>query len=136
MASLSNEGQKSLDHVKVAIVDDDDGVRIAYGDLINSYGLATRLYASSEEFMEAPEGRDSSCLILDQKLPGMWGTELQLVLNEVAPALPIIFVTSQNDPATRLKALTNGARAFLAKPIDESELMRSIFHVVGLPDLA
>ncbi|SPL62433.1 response regulator transcription factor [Ochrobactrum soli] len=121
----------SLDGLDVAIVEDDAGVRIAYGDLISSYGLETSLFASAEEFLNSDESIHCKCLILDQRLPGLMGTELQSILLEKAPTMPIIFVTSQNDQATMKRAIGNGARYFLVKPIEERELMHSVFSVIG-----
>lgn len=134
MARPPDKGKVSLEGVNVAIVDDDAGVRVAYGDLIGSYGIETRLFGSAEEFLNSADGIDFPCLILDQRLPGMWGTDLQTVLKDAAPQVPIIFVTSQNDPATRQKAMANGARFFLVKPIDEHDLMHAVSNVLGLPD--
>jgi FixJ family two-component response regulator len=131
MARPPNQDEDTLDGINVAIVEDDEGVRVAYGDLIGSYGLETRLYSSAEEFLESEEGVQCSCLILDQRLPGLMGTELQLILRQSNVEIPIVFVTSQNDPATMQKALANGARYFLVKPIEEKELMHSIFSVIG-----
>ncbi|QYA17465.1 response regulator [Rhizobium sp. AB2/73] len=131
MARRAGGETEPLDGLDVAIVEDDAGVRIAYGDLISSYGLGTRLYSSAEDFLESEDGVLCRCLILDQRLPGLMGTELQSILREIAPALPIIFVTSQNDQATMKKTIASGARYFLVKPVEERELMQSVFSVIG-----
>jgi FixJ family two-component response regulator len=131
MARPPDKGIESLEGLNVAIVEDDEGVRIAYGDLISSYGLETLLFGSAEEFLASSADVKCSCLILDQRLPGIMGTELQVILKDTAPEIPIIFVTSQNDQATTQKAMGNGARFFLVKPIEERELMHSVFSVIG-----
>lgn len=110
----------------IAIVEDDDGVRVAYADLMSSYGYEVRAFGSAEEFMASNCQNNVECLILDQRLPGLSGLELQSRLKRQHCALPIVFVTSQDDDVTRAKALENGAVHFLNKPIDADELVRCV----------
>ncbi|KQQ38855.1 hypothetical protein ASG19_07560 [Rhizobium sp. Leaf306] len=110
----------------IAIVEDDDGVRVAYADLMSSYGYEVRAFGSAEEFMASNCQNNVECLILDQRLPGLSGLELQSQLKRQHCALPIVFVTSQDDDVTRAKALENGAVHFLNKPIDADELVRCV----------
>ncbi|TDK31850.1 response regulator [Rhizobium deserti] len=110
----------------IAIVEDDDGVRVAYADLMSSYGYEVRAFGSAEEFIASNCQNEVNCLILDQRLPGLSGLELQSQLKRQHCALPIVFVTSQDDEVTRAKALENGAVHFLNKPIDADELVRCV----------
>lgn len=110
----------------IAIVEDDDGVRLAYADLMSSYGYEVRAFGSAEEFIASDCQDEVECLILDQRLPGLSGLELQAVLNRAACTVPIVFVTSHDDEVTRAKALENGAVYFLNKPIDADELVRCV----------
>ncbi|WP_312406320.1 response regulator [Rhizobium sp.] len=110
----------------IAIVEDDDGVRVAYADLMSSYGYEVRAFGSAEDFVASNCQNEVECLILDQRLPGLSGLELQAQLKRQHCALPIVFVTSQDDDVTRAKALDSGAVHFLNKPIDADELVRCV----------
>lgn len=110
----------------IAIVEDDDGVRVAYADLMSSYGYEVRAFGSAEDFVASNCQNEVECLILDQRLPGLSGLELQAQLKRQHCALPIVFVTSQDDDVTRAKALESGAVHFLNKPIDADELVRCV----------
>lgn len=130
MAIRSDNIGERLKPPAIAIVDDDDGVRAAYGDLIRSHGLDARLYASSEEFLAVSDAELPDCIILDQRLPGLSGLELQQKLNEMNVEVPVIFVTSQDDPATRRRSLLGGAKFFFGKPVDDGDMMAKIFEVL------
>ena len=122
MPAGSDNTKEILDAPTIVVVEDDDGVRAAYGDLICSHGLNSRLYASAEDFLGS-EFWSPDCVILDLRLPGISGLELQQKLNELNWSVPIIFVTSQDDPATRRKAMAGGARFFFGKPVDDGEMI-------------
>lgn len=115
----------------IAIVEDDDGIRLAYADLMSSYGYEVRAFASAEEFIISSCQSEVECLILDQRLPGLSGLELQAQLKREKCTLPIIFVTSHDDEVTRARALENGAVHFLNKPIDADELVRCVAEIPG-----
>lgn len=110
----------------IAIVEDDDGVRLAYADLMSSYGYEVMAFGSAEEFIASDCHNEVECLILDQRLPGLSGLELQALLKRKNCTIPIVFVTSHDDDVTRTKALENGAVHFLNKPIDADELVRCV----------
>jgi FixJ family two-component response regulator len=110
----------------IAIVEDDDGVRLAYADLMSSYGYEVKAFGSAEDFISSNCHDEVECLILDQRLPGLSGLELQALLHRKRITLPIVFVTSHDDDVTRMKALENGAVHFLNKPIDADELVRCV----------
>jgi FixJ family two-component response regulator len=112
----------------VAIVDDDAGVRAAIEDLLNSNGLRTRSFPSAEAFLQSSDGGEPGCLIVDYRLPGMNGLELQRELQAKGRAIPIIFATAEDDAFRLLQSLVvkAGALAVLRKPFDSEELPRLV----------
>ena len=112
--------------VVVAVVDDDESVRKAIKRLINSIGLSVKDFASAEDFLQSGEYNEAACLILDVRLPGMSGLELQSHLVASNCQLPIIFISAQGDEQTRSQALEAGAVDFLQKPFREESLLGAI----------
>ena len=110
----------------IAIVDDDDALRSSLDDLIRSIGFRTQGFASAEAFMSSNEARNTACLILDVRMPGMNGLDLQRKIVAANWRMPIIFVTSHGDDDARVRALKGGAVAFLYKPFREEELLNAI----------
>jgi two-component system, LuxR family, response regulator FixJ len=109
----------------VAIVDDDAGLRAAIEALLNSNGFRARSFPSAEAFLQGAGGAEVGCLILDYRLPGMSGLELQRELQAQGRAIPIIFATADNE-AFRLLQSEAGALAVLRKPFDPEELPRLV----------
>jgi FixJ family two-component response regulator len=110
----------------VAVVDDDDAVRDAIQNVLQSAGLRTEAYASAEDFLDTGHLRDSACLVLDIRMPGMSGLQLQRRLADEGYAIPTIFVTAYADETARRQAMQAGASAFLRKPFDSEGLLRSV----------
>jgi FixJ family two-component response regulator len=110
----------------VAIVDDDEEVRVALGGLLKSAGLAARAFESAEEFIESGQQSQVACLITDIRMPGMSGLELQAKLNAKGCSIPIVFITAHGDAKMRMQALRAGAVEFLAKPFDDEALLESV----------
>jgi FixJ family two-component response regulator len=110
----------------IAIVDDDDALRNSLDDLIRSIGFLTLGFPSAEAFFSSSQARDAACLILDVRMPGMSGLDLQHQIVAAKWQIPIIFVTSHADDVARTKALDAGAVAFLYKPFHEEELLNAI----------
>ena len=110
----------------VAIVDDEKIVRRAIGRLVMSAGLKSEDYPSAEEFLEVYPHRNPDCLILDLRLPGMSGLELQQRMAADHNQTPIIFVSAHDDPEVRAQALRGGAVAFFAKPFQDDALLEAI----------
>ena len=110
----------------IAIVDDDDALRNSLDDLIRSIGFRTLGFPSAEVFLSSNQAREATCLILDVRMPGMSGLDLQQQIVAAKWQIPIIFVTSHADDDARLKALAAGAVAFLYKPFHEEELLHAI----------
>lgn len=113
----------------ITIVDDDESVRQSLTRLLNSMGLEAETFASAEEFLDKGPGR-AGCLILDIRLPGMSGIELQKELTATGDKTPVIFITAQDDKGLRAEAMAAGARGFLHKPFDDQALLDAIhaFH--------
>jgi FixJ family two-component response regulator len=117
----------SLDKTKlVVIVDDDDSVRSALQDLLEAVGLAAQGFAAPEEFLKSGKQHDTVCLIMDIRMPGMSGLELQAKLNAERCRIPIIFISARGDEEMRMQALRAGAVEFLAKPFDDEVLLESV----------
>src|SRR5262245_55608494 len=110
----------------VAIVDDDELMRGALQGLLKEAGLPARPFASGEEFLGSGAQHLSSCLIVDIRMPGMSGLDLQARLNQQHARVPIIFITAHGDERTRKQAMSGGAADFLVKPFDDDVLLRSV----------
>jgi len=110
----------------ISIVDDDVWLRNSLANLIRSVGFRSQEFASAEAFLASGEARAAACLILDVRMPGMNGLELQRRLIAADWQLPIIFITSHADDAARAHALAAGAVAFLLKPCRDQELFDAI----------
>ena len=118
----------------VAIVDDEKAVCRAIGRLVMSAGLDSQIFSSAEEFLPFCRERKPDCLILDLRLPGMSGLELQQQLAEDHCRIPIVFVSAHNDPASRKQALQRGAFAFLAKPFNDEALLEAVHSAMNTRD--
>jgi FixJ family two-component response regulator len=110
----------------IAIVDDDDALRNSLDDLMRSIGFRTQGFPSAEAFLSSHQARDTACLILDVRMPGMNGLDLQREIVAADWRIPIIFITSHADDDARARALEAGAVAFLYKPFREEELLNAI----------
>ena len=110
----------------ISIVDDDDALRNSLDDLLQSIGFQTQDFRSAEAFLSANQARDTACLILDVRMPGMSGLELQRQIVAANWRIPIIFITAHADADARARALAAGAVAFLYKPCREQELLDAI----------
>ena len=111
---------------RVAIVDDDDALRNSLDNLLRSVGFGVQGFASAEAFLQADHAPETACLILDVRMAGMNGLELQRQLGAAHWRIPIIFVTAYADDDTRAHALAAGAVAFLSKPCREEDLLQAI----------
>lgn len=110
----------------ISIVDDDEALRSSLDDLLRSMGFRTQGFPSAEAFLSSSRARDTACLILDVRMPGMNGLDLQRRIVAARCRIPIIFITSHVDNVARARALEAGAVAFLYKPFREEELLNGI----------
>jgi FixJ family two-component response regulator len=106
----------------IAVVDDDQSVRMALASLLRSAGFTALLFASAEEFLTGGNG-PIACLILDLRMPGMDGLQLQEHLRAEGRLVPTIFLTAHSQDPARARALAAGALAFLPKPFDADVLL-------------
>ncbi len=111
----------------VSVVDDDQSVRESLAGLIRSVGLAVKVFASAEEYLASDQVTVTDCLILDVRMPGMDGLELQRRLRVSHPTLPVVFITAHgSEEEIRLRALDAGAVDYLIKPLGEEEVLSAI----------
>jgi len=110
----------------VFVVDDDEGVRNSLRFLLKSVGLATRALSSASEFLESYKPSQSGCLVLDVRMPGMSGLELQQQLNLRGATIPVIFITGHGDVPMAVEAMQHGAFDFLQKPFRDQDLIDRI----------
>jgi FixJ family two-component response regulator len=111
----------------VFVVDDDSDVRASLTDLLDSIGLRSEVFASTADFLSGGRTQEASCLILDVRLPGLSGLDLQTELNSLAIETPIIFITGHGDIPMTVRAMKAGAVEFLTKPIQEQQLLDAVF---------
>jgi FixJ family two-component response regulator len=110
----------------VFVVDDDLSVREAVGSLLRSVGLKVQTFATAQKFLTSERPEVPSCLVLDVRLPGLSGLELQKKLIESCVDIPIIFITGHGDITTSVRAMKAGAVEFLTKPFRDEDLLRAI----------
>jgi FixJ family two-component response regulator len=111
----------------VFVVDDDSAMREALTSLVRSVGLNVQAFASAHEFLDAPRQDDvASCLVLDVRMPGVSGLDLQRELRLAGEMIPIVFITGHADVPTTVRAMKAGAIEFLPKPFREQDLLDGI----------
>ena len=110
----------------VFIVEDDPSMRNALKNLLRSVGLEPAVYASAQEFLETRRPDAPSCLILDVRLPGLSGLDLQRELSAANIQIPIIFITAHGDIPMSVRAMKAGAVEFLTKPFRDQDLLDAI----------
>jgi RNA polymerase sigma factor (sigma-70 family) len=110
----------------VFVIDDDASMRTAIGELIEAVGLSCQTFASGQEFLDAPLPDLPGCLVLDVRLPGLSGLNLQRELAERGVHIPIIFITGHGDIPMSVQAMKAGAVEFLTKPFRDQDLLDAI----------
>jgi len=110
----------------VIVIDDDSDVRDALRRLLRSVGLQARLHGSVPEFLSAGPPAGPACLVLDVRLPGQSGLDLQRELSSSGIRLPIIFITGHGDIAMSVQAMKGGAIEFLTKPFRDQDLLDAV----------
>jgi FixJ family two-component response regulator len=115
----------------VSVVDDDASVRQALRGLLKSAGFHAEVFASAEEFLNSGRLSQTACLVLDVRMPGMTGLELQEQLIASGSSVPIIFITAHGDEDARTRALELGAIDVLQKPFGDDALLDAIAKAVG-----
>jgi len=116
----------------VYVVDDHMAVRRAIPRLLRSIGLEAVAFASAQEFLDHKQVDGPACLVLDVRLPGLGGLDLQARLADAQRALPIIFITGHGTVPTSVRAMKGGAVDFLQKPFDDDDLIAAVQRALGL----
>lgn len=115
----------------VSVVDDDESVRESLPDLLREFGFAAEAFASAGEFLASDHVGRTRCLVLDVGMPGMSGPELQEELARRGRAIPIVFITAQQDDGIRARVLAAGAVAYLHKPFSDTALLDAVNAALG-----
>jgi two-component system, LuxR family, response regulator FixJ len=110
----------------VHVIDDDEAVRDSISMLLDTASIAHATYQSADQFLQAYNEHMRGCLVLDIRMPGMTGLELQETLNRRRATLPIIFITGHGDIPMAVEAMRRGALDFLRKPFGEDDLLQRI----------
>jgi len=116
----------TINRALVSVVDDDESVRESLPDLLREFGFAVEAFASAEEFLGSVYVGQTKCLILDIAMPGMSGPDLQRELRTRKQAIPIVFITAQENATIRPRLLKEGAVECLVKPFSETALLTAL----------
>ena len=115
----------------VCIVDDDDSIRQALARLLRVAGYEVLTFGGGREFLSFAERERAECVVLDVRMPGIDGLEVQRRLAGSQAGRALVFISGHDDPAARSEALANGARAFFSKPFDEETFLSAVADTVG-----
>jgi len=121
-----NDKNKMKPKPLIAVVDDDNSLRQSTQLLLRSAGYRAEVFASAREFLDSPRIDETACLLLDVRMPGMDGLELQRFLNEAQRQIPIIFITAHATDNAEQRARKAGAVDFLRKPVNDEKLLSAI----------
>ncbi len=113
------------------LVDDDSSVCDSLGNLLNSVGIDAIAFSSGQDFLDAPLPDRPSCLVLDVRMPGISGLDLQALLSRNGVATPIVFLTAHGDIAMSVQAMKAGAQDFLTKPVREQTFLDAISRAIA-----
>ena len=115
----------------VSVVDDDESVREALPDLLREFGFAVEAFSSAEAFLESGAVSRTKCLVLDIRMPGMSGLDLQRELVQRRQPIPIVFITAHGDETLRPRLIAGGAVDCLLKPFSETALLEAVNAALG-----
>ena len=111
---------------RLALIDDQDEVRQALGDLLRVFGYSVELYASADEFLSKSDARRAGCIICDVRMPGLDGIGFVRALAKSPLNAPVILISGHGDVPMAVEALKTGAFDFIEKPVDDVKLVASI----------
>jgi FixJ family two-component response regulator len=120
----------------VFVIDDDPEIRAAMQRLLEAAGLRAEFFAAAHDFLKRKMPKGPSCLVLDMRLPGMNGLEVQRSLIDAGLGIPIIFITGHGDIPTTVKAMKSGAVEFLTKPFRDKDLLDAIEQALQRDEVA
>ena len=115
----------------IFIIDDDASVRKGLSRLLRSLGFEVETFASAEQFLAREPYQGIGCIVLDVRMPGLSGMDLQDELNRAGHSLPIVFITGHGEIPMSVQAMKRGAVDFLSKPFDDKELLRAVNEAVA-----
>ena len=125
-----------LNRPTVFVVDDDELVRTAIQSMLKSVGLHSEVFGTPREFLDSMRIDGPSCLILDVRLPGISGLDLQRALTDAGVQIPIVFITGHGDIPMSVKAMKSGAVEFLTKPFRNQDLLDAVHQALDRDRLA
>jgi len=120
----------------VFVIDDDPEIRAAMQRLLEAAGLRAEFFAAAHDFLKRKMPKGPSCLVLDMRLPGMNGLEVQRSLIDAGVGIPIIFITGHGDIPTTVEAMKSGAVEFLTKPFRDKDLLDAIEQALQRDEVA
>ena len=110
----------------IAVVDDEEPIRVALKRLLRAAGLEAEAYASGQAFLDDAAHRQPDCVLLDLHMPSMSGQQILAKIRQVAARAPVVVITGHDTPETREQCLAAGAAAYLCKPLDDRLLLNAI----------
>ena len=113
------------------VIDDDVSVRKAFGRLLRSANLDVEMFSSAEEFLSSPKQKENACIIIDIRMPGLSGFDLQQRLSSEGINIPVIVISASDDVQIRERARELGAIAFFRKPIDDQALLDAVWWAIS-----
>ena len=116
----------------IFVVDDDDAVRASLQALLETAGYRTTLFESGIAFLDSPDPGPGACILLDVKMPGLDGLEVQRRLNDRGVMLPVVIITGHGDIAMAVQAMRAGAADFLEKPVSRDRLLASVARAIDI----
>ena len=117
---------EALQQANIALVDDDGSVRKAMGRLLKSAGYRVSVFESARAFVESHYANETDCLILDMRMDGMSGADLQTYLAYQGARIPIVFISGYADESARKLVTRQGAYAYLQKPVNDEQLLSTL----------
>jgi len=127
---MAKPGEIANSPSTIYVVDDDDGMRRALNTLLSTIGYNIAVFADPSEFLAQFDPGAPGCLVLDIRMPGMSGLELQQRLNRMGSMLPVIFITGHGDVPMAVQAMKEGALEFIQKPFRDQDLLDRINHAL------
>jgi FixJ family two-component response regulator len=118
----------------ISVVDDEELIRRAVVRVLHAAGYAANSFASGHAFLQSWLIERPDCVVLDLKMPGLSGIEVQRALDEAGARLPVVIITAHDEPAAREECMRLGAVAYLRKPLNDSTLLDALKHAVGPPE--
>ena len=115
----------------LAVVDDDEDVRVALTRLVSSAGFAVETFPSGAEFLRSVEDHEPDCVVLDLHMPEMSGFDVQGALASAHSAVPVVVITGHDTPESRARAVALGAKVYLCKPVNDEALLTAIGTAIG-----